>query len=82
MAFKNKQDGVIYRNNYAKNNYDRINILAKKGVKAQVQAAASASGENISTYIIQAIRTRMASEGFNLDIADQTPDQSPDQTQK
>ena len=67
MAYKDKQQGVKYRNEYSKNNYDRINILTKKGFKAQVKQAADASGENISAYIVNAVLTRMQSEGIDPD---------------
>lgn len=42
--------------------YDRINIIAPKGQKAIIVAAAQRSGENISQYILTAVQTRMDSE--------------------
>lgn len=42
--------------------YDRIGILAPKGTKEVIAAAAEAAGESISQYMLTATQTRMDSE--------------------
>ena len=39
--------------------YDRINIVAPKGQKELIAAAAAKAGENISQYILTATAARM-----------------------
>lgn len=42
--------------------YDRVNILAPKGQKAVIVAAAEQANESISQYILRAVQTRIDNE--------------------
>lgn len=42
--------------------YERINLLAPKGQKEVIAAAATAAGESISQYMLTATQTRMDNE--------------------
>ena len=42
--------------------YDRINVLAPKGQREVIAAAATAAGESISQYMLTATQTRMDKE--------------------
>lgn len=44
-------------------NTERINLIVRKGTKAQLKAAAEAAGESLNGYIIAAAKARMAAEG-------------------
>ena len=57
---KNQQAAV---NRYIKRNYDRINVIFKKGYKAAIQAAAALHGESVNAYII-----RVVSESVKRDL--------------
>jgi predicted HicB family RNase H-like nuclease len=45
-------------------NTERINLIVRKGFKAQIKAAADAAGESLNGYIIAAAKKRMESEGL------------------
>jgi len=47
--------------------YERIALHAYAGTKAKIAAAASAAGENISRYMIEATFDRMRREGYVVD---------------
>lgn len=49
------QKNTAYRNEYQRQHYDRLNILLPKGAKKVIQDAAAAKGENISSYVINAL---------------------------
>ena len=54
---KNEEFNQIkYQNEFKKANYDRVEILVKKGERAIIKEAA---GQNVSEYINQAIKERM-----------------------
>lgn len=80
MARKNKQDDYDYNNKYTATHYARLNIVTPKSLSPLIKQAAKEAGQSISVYVVEAVRTRMAAEGFNLDIID--PDPSPDQSQQ
>lgn len=82
MARKNKQDDYDYNNKYTATHYARLNIVTPKSLSPLIKQAAQEAGQSISVYVIEAVKSRMASEGFALDITEQTPDPSPDQSQK
>lgn len=57
---KNEEFNQIkYQNEFKKANYDRVEILAKKGERAIIKEIAAAAGQNVSEYINQAIKERM-----------------------
>lgn len=47
-----------YKNQWASENYQRISLTVKKGVKDVLQQAASEKGESLNGYIKQAIKER------------------------
>lgn len=51
------------KNKYQAKKYDRHNLLIPKGRKEIYQAAAAATGESLTAYIIKAIEQRMEREG-------------------
>lgn len=51
MAFSDKKEAYAYVNEYQKLKYDRITVMAKKGKKAEYQAAALAEGLSLSAFI-------------------------------
>lgn len=57
---KNEEFNQIkYQNKFKKTNYDRVEILVKKGERAIIKEIAAAAGQNVSEYINQAIKERM-----------------------
>ena len=50
------------KNRYATKAYDQVRILAPKGQKATIQAAAKAAGESINGYVLGAVLARMGLE--------------------
>ena len=57
---KNEEFNQIkYQNEFKKANYDRVEILVKKGERAIIKEIAAAAGQNVSEYINQAIKERM-----------------------
>lgn len=55
MAFTDKQAAFDYINQYQKEKYDRITIMAKKGKKAKYQAAAQLKGMKLSSFIMACV---------------------------
>lgn len=51
MAFADKKAAFAYVNEYQKEKYDRITVMAGKGKKAEYQAAAKAAGMSLSAFI-------------------------------
>ena len=43
------------KNKWMQENYDRVNIMVKKGEKDILKAAAAARGESVSRYVIDMI---------------------------
>ena len=57
---KNEEFNQIkYQNEFKKANYDRVEILVKKGKRAIIKEIAAAAGQNVSEYMNQAIKERM-----------------------
>ena len=54
---------------------DMIRLQPYKAEGAAIRAAASAAGQSLQGYILQAVRTRMEQEGRPLEI-EQTPAES------
>lgn len=59
---KSKFDQVKYVNDFKKEHYDRIEILAAKGKKEEVKSLAKEAGQSMSEYILQAIKERAERE--------------------
>ncbi|PST30030.1 hypothetical protein [Enterocloster lavalensis] len=51
MAFSDKQAAFNYINEYQKEKYDRITVMAKKGKKAEYEEAAKARGMKLSAFM-------------------------------
>ena len=62
MAYKDAKQGEQYRNDYARQKYDRMGILPTKAEGEQIRAAATSAGQSVSAYILQAVRERMERE--------------------
>lgn len=55
MAFTDKKAAFEYINEYQKEKYDRITVMAAKGKKAEYQEAAKARGLSLSAFIMQCV---------------------------
>lgn len=55
MAFANKKAGFDYVNQYQKEKYDRITVMAEKGKKAEYQAAAKEFGLSLSAFVMMCV---------------------------
>lgn len=55
MAFKDKEKGFDYINNYQKENYDRITVMAAKGKKEEYKAAAKLKGVSLSAFVMECV---------------------------
>lgn len=59
---KEEFNQIKYQNEFNKANYDRIEVVVKKGEKAVIKEIAKAAGQSVSEYINQAIKERMERE--------------------
>ena len=58
---ENKQTRTQYKNDYAKNNYDRIALSVNKGVKEELQSHCSKYGyKSLNDFINKAINEKIA----------------------
>lgn len=55
MAFSDKQAAFSYINQYQKEKYDRITVMADKGKKEKYQSAAKISGMSLSAFIMACV---------------------------
>lgn len=55
MAFTDKQAAFKYVNEYQKEKYDRITVMAEKGKKAIYQEAAKKAGMSLSAFIMYCV---------------------------
>ncbi len=51
MAFTDKKAAFAYINEYQKEKYDRITVMAAKGKKAEYKAAAAKAGMSLSAFV-------------------------------
>lgn len=61
MAFSDKQAAFNYVNQYQKEKYDRITVMANKGKKAEYQAAAKLKGMSLSAFIMFCVDEKIES---------------------
>ncbi len=61
MAFSDKQAAFNYVNQYQKEKYDRITVMAEKGKKAEYQAAAKLKGMSLSAFIMSCVDEKIES---------------------
>lgn len=52
-------EGIAYRNKYANEHYDRLNIAIRKGLKAEIDRHAHEAGISISAYVTNALDAYM-----------------------
>ena len=52
-------DSVKYKNDFNKQNYDRIAIMVPKGKKEEIKAAAKARGKSMNEFIVTALEVYM-----------------------
>ncbi len=52
-------DQIKYTNDYNRQNYDRIALMAPKGRKDEIKAAAKAAGMSMNEYILAAVAAKM-----------------------
>lgn len=53
------------KNRYAAKAYDRLQIIVKKGRKAEIQAAAEKQGDSLNAYIKKAVREQYKKDTGN-----------------
>ena len=61
MAFSDKKAAYDYVNQYQKEKYDRITVMADKGKKAEYQAAAKLKGMSLSAFIMYCVDEKIDS---------------------
>ena len=57
-----KREQEAYRNDWARENLDRISLTVEKGMKGRIKACAEKHGESLNAYITRAIDALMAEE--------------------
>ena len=55
MAFADKKAAFAYVNEYQKEKYDRITVMAEKGKKAAYQEAARKAGLSLSAFVMMCV---------------------------
>lgn len=61
MAFSDKQAAFNYVNQYQREKYDRITVMADKGKKSEYQAAAKLKGMSLSAFIMSCVDEKIES---------------------
>ena len=59
MAREKEFNQRKYQQEYNKKNYDRMEILMKKGKKEEIKEAAKTAKQSVSEYVMQAVNDRM-----------------------
>lgn len=59
MSFKDKEKELSYIAQYQKDNYDRITVMAPKGTKDQIRAAADLKGVKTSAFVLECVRKEL-----------------------
>ena len=59
MPYKNKTD-TQYKNDYAKENYDRIPVVVPRGQKEEIKKRAQNMGESVNLFIYKSLVERIA----------------------
>lgn len=60
VAVSKSQQNAVHK--YVKANYDRMELTVPKGRKELIKAVATAAGESVNQYIINAVDQRMSRE--------------------
>lgn len=72
-------DRTKYKNQWARENLERVPLVVKKGQKAEIQAHAAAQGESVNGFIGRAIQEAM--ERDKAAAGPQQPQESPGKAQ-
>lgn len=64
MELPHKLRGTEYKNQWQKENCDRVNLTLPKGRKAELRAHAAAQGESVNGFINRAILEAMERDGL------------------
>ena len=59
MAFKDREKSLSYIAQYQKDNYDRITVMAPKGTKGELKAAAALKNMNLSEFILDCVNKEL-----------------------
>ena len=59
MAREKEFNQRKYQQEYNKKNYDRMEILMKKGKKEEIKEAAKTAKQSVSEYVMRAVNDRM-----------------------
>ncbi len=59
MAFKNRKEEFAYIAQYQKEKYDRITVMAKKGTKEQLKAAATLKKMKLSEFVLYCVNKEL-----------------------
>jgi len=62
MAFADKKAAFAYVNEYQKEKYDRITVMAAKGKKEKYQAAAKKAGLSLSAFVEMCVDEKILKE--------------------
>ena len=58
---------TAYKNRYAVEHYDRINLVVKQGVREIIRKTAETKGESVNGYINKAIREALKRDGVTIE---------------
>ena len=67
MAFADKARENAYKNQFARDKYDRLSLVIPKDEGQEIRAAADAAGQSVNAYILQAVQQRMTADGNSTD---------------
>lgn len=59
MAFKDKEKELSYIAQYQKEKYDRITVMAPKGRKEELKAAAEFKGMKLSEFVLDCVNKEL-----------------------
>lgn len=59
MAFKDKEKELSYIAQYQKDNYDRITVMAPKGKKEELRAAAAFKKMKLSEFVLDCVNKEL-----------------------
>ena len=67
MAEIKSKSSTRAKNKYNGKVYDRLYPFVKAGNKKKIEVAAYAAGQSLNDYIVNAIYSRMRTEGFEIE---------------
>lgn len=66
MAFQDKKNAYNYVNEYTRKNYDRIQVIRKRGEKEKLTAIAAARGLSLSAFVNMCIDEKLKRSGIEI----------------